>query len=876
MALKKDLAELNKRLQDIERLSKQFGSNINTTNLRPVQENAEAINSIYRDLLQQQRDFNSEIDVSITSFNEVLNSLRKSSNSIAQSKKSLGSLNSIAQKLSDTQKGYTKLSLRDIEILKEKAKIEKSRLSSAQKSLSKEIEEETRQKSILETQKKQLGSQFNQQKELDKTTKQLKFLENSLTQVSDIINGSNAGLDSLNTELQEAENHAKKVSANMGLGGAAIDSMSTALDKLGLGKLSQTLGLDEAKKVMEDMAETNALEGIIKKTGVLKAGIKSIGKSFIKNITDPAAILSFTIKQLFDALKLADKGAGDLAKGFNMTYAEANATRGELGQMAAISGDIALNTKALQESLIAVGNSLGSNASLNEKDLKTFTKLREQAGYTNDELVGIQKLSLVNGKSLEDNTKEILGGAKAYASQKGLMLNEKQILRDISKTSNSIKLSLGGSADELAKAAVEARSVGLSLEQADKIADSLLNFESSIAAELEAELLLGKDINLEKARQAALDNDLATVAKEVASQVGSAAEFSNMNRIQQEAVAKSVGMQKDELATMLMDQEALTKLSGVEGENAKEKFNNLVKEVGMEEAKKRLGNEQLANQFEQQSVQERFQQGVMKLQELFIQLAEPILAIVSPLADLVGAVLPAINIILQPIMMLVSAIADSFLYISELITSSTPALITFGTVLSGILITQQALAFKKKEGFLYDSYTYAMKKKDLAISTLQAAKETLLSNIKKKGLITTIAEAAMTAFKSVATIPIVGPILGAAAAAAAVGLGYSLMKGDDVLSPGKGTGGYGDRTLFGPEGAIQLNNKDTVIAGTDLFTADDMVSAPKGEIKVANSTTKTKEPKPTGNGDIVAGISQLNENLSGAFKFNQVSGIAIQ
>lgn len=37
-----------------------------------------------------------------------------------------------------------------------------------------------------------------------------------------------------------------------------------------------------------------------------------------------------------------------------------------------------------------------------------------------------------------------------------------------------------------------------------------------------------------------------------------------------------------------------------------------------------------------------------------------------------------------------------------------------------------------------------------------------------------------------------------------------------MISPGSGSGGYGNRTLFGPEGAISLNNKDTVIAGTNL------------------------------------------------------------
>ena len=48
-----------------------------------------------------------------------------------------------------------------------------------------------------------------------------------------------------------------------------------------------------------------------------------------------------------------------------------------------------------------------------------------------------------------------------------------------------------------------------------------------------------------------------------------------MNRIQQEAIAKSVGMTRDDLAKSLMDREALVALSGVEGKDAKEKYDNL-------------------------------------------------------------------------------------------------------------------------------------------------------------------------------------------------------------------------------------------------------------------------------------------------------------
>jgi hypothetical protein len=47
-------------------------------------------------------------------------------------------------------------------------------------------------------------------------------------------------------------------------------------------------------------------------------------------------------------------------------------------------------------------------------------------------------------------------------------------------------------------------------------------------------------------------------------------------------------MTKDELAQSLMDREALAKLSAVEGATAQEKFNNLVKSVGLEKAKKQM------------------------------------------------------------------------------------------------------------------------------------------------------------------------------------------------------------------------------------------------------------------------------------------------
>jgi hypothetical protein len=67
---------------------------------------------------------------------------------------------------------------------------------------------------------------------------------------------------------------------------------------------------------------------------------------------------------------------------------------------------------------------------------------------------------------------------------------------------------------------------------------------------------------------------------------------------------------------------------------------------------------------------------------------------------------------------------------------------------------------------------------------------------------------------------------------ALVGAGVGLVSGlaDDMV-------GYGARTLLTPQGAVALNNNDTVIAGTNLFKGDDVMSFPKGALSMGGDLT---------------------------------------
>jgi uncharacterized membrane protein len=540
----------------------------------------------------------------------------------------------------------------------------------------------------------------------------------------------------------------KQIRKQMGLSGAILK---------GLGEIPGLRG--KTREIESEITEE--LNKQVELSGKLPSRWSTFGqiagktlKSLSGSFTDPVTIITGLVSIFSDL----DSSAGNYAKSMNVSYGEALGVRKEMSDIALASGDAALNSSRLQETLTAVGETMGSNAKLNEADLKTFTKLREQAGYTNEELMGIQQLSLVNGKSLEENTKEILGGAKAYASRNKLVVNEKQILKDVSKASASLKLTLGGSAAAVAEAAVKAKQFGINLEQAEKMSQSLLNFEESIESELSAELLTGKDLNLERARGLALNGQTADAAAEIAKQVGTSADFAKMNVIQQESIAKAAGMTKDELAQSLMDREALVKLGAKEGQDAQARYDEM-RAAGKSEADiaVELGDAQLAKQYEQQSIQEEFNQTMLSLKE-----------------TLVNGILPAFTSI-------GGFLKDNIGLVKTLV---------------GLFLALKAITI---------AYN-AVKQVSILLGKKQKAEEAA----------TAAAAVTKGAFSSLGMIPFVGALLAAAAVGAGLGILFSSMGKGESMKDGM-IGPDGGMIVSGQKGSIQLDKNDSLIAGTSLL-----------------------------------------------------------
>ena len=746
----KKLKEVNALLKSLNTEFSKLGKtnpfkNIDPSQISDIDAEIKKMKSSLKGVKAENEEFNKSLDDTYTSFTSIVSELGKTNSGLKESKKIYSDSAAAARKLRDHQDGISTLSVKQLKNEKAKVKSAQGNLKSAQQALSED------KKKLLS------GRKYNELQFKEKA--QYSDIQKAIEANQRAIDGKENAFGKINKQLDEEIKKEAKIQKDLGIMGGVLKGIS----KIPI--LGDVLETGKATEAMEDSLRNGGSQ-----TKALAAGIKSMGASLLTAL-GPANLIFGAIAAIVDLFMKADKQAGEFAKGMNMTYNESVATRQEMSEIAANSidastglRDAALNGGNLMQTSMEVGKALGTNAKLNKEDLKTMTKLTHQAGFTADEIMNIQKLSLANGKSLKANTKEILGGAKEYARRNKIAVNEKTILREVNKMSASLKLSLGASGDAMAKAAVQAKAFGINLEQAEKISDSLLDFEQSIENEMAAELLTGKDLNFEKARGLALSGDAAGAAAEILKQAQDLTEEQLKNPIIMGSMAKAAGLTREELAASIIESRALQSIGAASVEDAETKYNKLRETMSAEEALAEFGDEQLARQFEQQNVAEQTKDNMALLSESFVGM----LPALQTISDVMGTVAKYIGYVMDGAKSIIGFFRD------------------MGKGLNNFLGGSKALV-----------YTF----KGLVIGA---------------GLL-----AAYMAYASLAAIPIVGAVAGGIASAVIIAASFAAanqLKANDMFSAGGGgSGGYGKRTLMGPEGAIQLNNKDDVIAGTDLF-----------------------------------------------------------
>ena len=257
---------------------------------------------------------------------------------------------------------------------------------------------------------------------------------------------------------------------------------------------------------------------------------------------------------VFNVASKINAAIADTRKELGVSYANAALITLENKKLAQIAKGFGLTTEDISSAQSAIREDLGASVreslDLSVSFARTAAATGQTAGQLGDTLSLMESISSSSREVLLNQIRTNAAMIEAAGIAPAL------VMRDLAENAEFFAQFAKDGGGNIIQAGIAARKLGLEMSTVAGISESLLNFESSIESQMEASLLLGRQINLDKARQLALAGDQEGVMKEILKAVGGEAEFNKMNVIQRKALAESVGVNVEQLSRLVRNNTA--------------------------------------------------------------------------------------------------------------------------------------------------------------------------------------------------------------------------------------------------------------------------------------------------------------------------------
>ena len=515
------MADLDKKLKQIEDAIKRldrlggdttFFSKQNVTNLESANN---LLNSIQNDI--------DAIDISArstyNSFSGIVNELTKGKSTTQQILKGTRDLFNISRNLYNSTEGVYNVSVKQAKKEQEKAKIQFSNLKLVKEQSRLEDDQLANLNGILG-----LESIFLQQ--LNESVREAQAIEDSLGATGaildtltnlpglkqfssyfklsevkeemadmsrEILNGIKAGeefkeqYDAQAKVVRESSDQITDLNARLEKGNLSVSAREKIEQRISYLKEEQETAQAKIGKLNADAAEQAG--NFANRTKIAITGISSAISNMAKGLTDPLALFTMLVK----AAGSVNEQVVNLQKNLNLSYDEALEVRKEMGDMANASAETFINVKRIAEAQAQFNEALGLQGKLNLENAAAFATITERLGASVESAAQLQLFAEATGASLEEQKLASYEIAQSVSAQYGVQLNIKQVMDDVGKAGAYALVQNQGSVESLTEAVAKAKALGMTLQDVNSIAGKLLDFESSITSELQAELLNGRN-----------------------------------------------------------------------------------------------------------------------------------------------------------------------------------------------------------------------------------------------------------------------------------------------------------------------------------------------------------------------------------------------
>ena len=493
-------------------------------------------------------------------------------------------------------------------------------------------------KSSQDILKTQLSIADGSIKEKDVTKQKNEFLKRALATEIDIKNARKNQLISASTygkmmgELKDKLKEQLAVYQVQELYARKIEQSMGNLGKLfkGISQIPIVGQLVNAEKVLDKMQKA-AAEGK-GQLGVMGAGIKETFKTAADSMTDFTTIFPMLITGFVKLVKLAAEYQSkqfEAARDLGVSVERGKQLRDGFVDLARANASLGVTADQLQKSYEGVQNQLGFIVKQSQEFNLSTALIERRIGASAENMALLQFAAKKTGDTLMGTYKTLSGITKETGARVKLELSEKQVLEEVGKVSATVYQNFNGNYKALTAAVVQAKALGTTLDKINATQDQFLDFETSIAKQFEAEVLTGESLELSNARQLALNHDTKGLMIEINKLIGDNAKWNAMDSITQRSKAEALGLSRDAVAEMYINQEKARVLGEAAGADLQTQYEILLKQgKTRKEIVDTLGQE-AANSAQQASVSEKLAATMDAIKNTIAQAAQVLIPMVD-------------------------------------------------------------------------------------------------------------------------------------------------------------------------------------------------------------------------------------------------------
>jgi len=330
---------------------------------------------------------------------------------------------------------------------------------------------------------------------------------------------------------------------------------------------------------------------------------------------------------------------------------------------------IGVTAEIVGKSIISISSAFGSAAFVSADIVRNFSALEASLGISGDTSAKVLRTLMGISQSSAKSQVSMIGFAQAFSTAAGVPLAD--VMKDLSTLSDSVRQTFRGSTLQLVKSTVEARKLGLTITEVGNVAEKLLNFTDSINAEIEASVMLGKNISFQDARTLAYKGDILGATKNILDTIEQTTDLNKLDSLQLKSISEATGLTVGQLQDSLQIRKDVHELELSGNEEAR-------KQVDLYNQLNGLGK--YAAEMKGDDALKRIKETNNLARQKQIQ------------AELLG-LLNQVTEILMPIFKLVGYIAEGINFLNK-ISGGWLGTLTAGLVIGTLLIWGMVAAFK--------------------------------------------------------------------------------------------------------------------------------------------------------------------------------------